>query len=353
MKRVYVGVNKPYDVVIGGGVLSALGQYVRDVKAPCRVAVITDDNVAPHYRAPVIEALKSAGFAPCCCVIKAGEEHKTLNTYGEVLSFMVANSITRTDMALALGGGVVGDLVGFAAATYQRGIPFVQAPTTLLSAVDASVGGKTAVDLPEGKNLVGAFHQPLLVCCDTDTFQTMDAVRFLDGAAEAVKHGLIKNRALFARMADGAWRRSIDDVVKSNVEVKRDFVVGDERDTGKRQLLNFGHTIGHAVEALSGFSLSHGQAVAVGLVCEMRAARRMGLSPVSENVAQSALKSIGFDTRCPFSFEQVLSVALHDKKRAGDSVTVAYLEDVGQGALKALDAAAFQMFVRSGMEEDA
>lgn len=350
MTTVHVDAGAPYDVLIGAGLLNEIGKKIRAIHAPCRAAIVTDETVGALYGARVKNALKGAGFEPAYYAFPAGEAQKTLETYGRVLRFLVQSGTTRGDLIVALGGGVVGDLAGFAAATYLRGIPFVQVPTTLLCAVDASVGGKTAVDLPEGKNLVGAFHQPALVLCDTDTFLSLPQTRMADGAAESVKHGLIADESLFERMRTGAWREQIEETVARNVEIKRSFVVGDERDLGKRQLLNFGHTIGHAVETLSGFSLSHGQAVAIGIACETRAGNRMGLGDADINAAVAALEANGLPTVCAFPAEKVLEIALRDKKRLGDRISVGVLERFGRGALKSLSLAEFERYVRLGVE---
>ena len=350
MKTVHIGTGAPYDALIGAGLLKGAGERLRALHAPCRVGIVTDSNVAPLYVKPLSEALLQAGFEPVSIVIPAGEAHKTLQTYGEIQSFMVEKGLTRADLFCALGGGVVGDLTGFAAATYQRGVPFVQLPTTLLCAVDASVGGKTAVDLPEGKNLVGAFHQPLCVLCDTDTFQSLDEARWADGAAEALKHGLIADRALFERMKGGAWRADIEAVVARNIEIKRAFVEGDERDQGKRKLLNFGHTLGHAAELQSGFALSHGQAVAIGIVLEARAAHRMGFGADVAKEIIGAAQNNGLPVACPCGAEALMKAVLRDKKREGDAIEVGYLKEIGQGALKKLSIENLLRFTALAME---
>ena len=210
MIRVQIDTDAPYEALVGKGLLAELGALIARVHAPCRSAVIADDTVAALYGEKATGALKKAGFSPALFAFPAGEEHKTLATFAQAQAFLIDMGLTRADIVVTLGGGVAGDLGGFAAATYQRGVPFVQAPTTLLCAVDASVGGKTAVDMPGGKNMVGAFHQPLLVACDTDTFRTLPESRVADGAAEALKHGLIADGALFDRMKTGDWRKDTE-----------------------------------------------------------------------------------------------------------------------------------------------
>ena len=350
MITVPIQTASPYSVLIGQGLLDTLGQLLLQVHGPCRTAVVTDSRVGALYGDRAERALEKAGFSPCRFTFPAGEASKRLSTFEAAVRFFAAHGITRTDLVVTLGGGVAGDLGGFAAACWQRGVPFVQVPTSVLCAVDASVGGKTAVDLEEGKNLVGAFHQPVMVVCDTAAFETLDDACIADGAAESVKHGLIADEALLARMRSGAWLRDMDRTVEQNVLVKRGFVVGDERDRGRRQLLNFGHTIGHAVETLSRYSLSHGQAVAIGMAAETRAARRMGFGGVDADEVIDVLKACGLPAVCPYPAEQVYRAALGDKKRAGDRVTVGALRRAGEGFLQTLDLADFSRFVTAGVE---
>ena len=349
MKTVAIPTGKPYEVLIGRGLIGRAGQEIARVHAPCRVCVVSDSRVSALYFFSLEAALKEAGFECRLFAFPEGEASKTLRTFGEAEAFLFASGLTRSDLVVTLGGGVAGDLGGFAAACYQRGIPFVQIPTSLLCAVDASVGGKTAVDLPGGKNMVGAFHQPILVLCDTAAFSTLDEKRWADGAAESVKHGLIHDSGLFARMSSPLWREDIDSTVEMNLEVKKSFVCGDETDRGKRQLLNFGHTIGHAVESLSGFSLSHGQAVAIGMAAEIRAARRMGMSAADENDVIPVLRSLGLKTECPFGHREVIEAALGDKKRAGNTITFAVLERIGRARLEKTDLDTFAEYVRLGV----
>ena len=350
MRTVAVPAGKAYEVRIGRGLIPRAGREIARVHAPCRVCVVTDSRVAALYADSLEGALREAGFESRLFVFPEGEASKTLRTFGEAEAFLFASGLTRSDMVVTLGGGVAGDLGGFAAACYQRGIPFVQVPTSLLCAVDASVGGKTAVDLPGGKNMVGAFHQPVLVLCDTAAFSTLDEKRWADGAAESVKHGLIADAGLFGRMSSPLWREDIDGTVEMNLEVKKSFVCGDERDMGKRQLLNFGHTIGHAVESLSGFALSHGQAVAIGMAAEIRAARRMGPSPVDEKDVIPVLASCGLPTECPYEWADVARAAMGDKKRAGNAIALGVLTRVGEARLEKTDLEAFREFVRLGVE---
>ena len=277
METVMVNASTAYPVHIGGGLLDKSGELIARATRSRRCAVVTDSNVKALYAARTCAALERAGFTPLLYAFPAGEQSKNLAAYGKILEFFAENRLTRSDLVIALGGGVPGDMAGFAAATYQRGVDYIQIPTTFLAASDSSVGGKTAVDLAEGKNLAGAFWQPRLVICDTDTFRTLPGEVFDDGAAETVKHGLIADRDFFNSLMAGRMDTDINGVVRRNVEIKAAVVGEDERERGRRKLLNFGHTLGHAIEQLSGFTITHGHAVAIGMVLACRAAERLGL----------------------------------------------------------------------------
>ena len=263
------------------------------------------------------------------------------------MAFFAERELTRADFVVALGGGVVGDLAGFAAACYMRGIDCVQAPTTLLAAVDSSVGGKTAVDLPMGKNLVGAFHQPKLVLCDTDVIAKLPQPLLRDGAAEMIKCGVLRDEELFRAMADGSWRNDLEDAIARCVSIKRDYVDEDEFDNGARQFLNLGHTFGHAVEKSTGFTLSHGQCVAIGMVMAFRAAG------VPEDELLRALENCGLPTASPCGLDELCAAAMLDKKRRGGAVTLVLPEKIGKCALKRVPVAELRDWFERGMGETA
>ncbi len=333
MERVRIRVDPAYDVMIGPGLINRAGELIAGVHAPCRAAVLTDDTVAALYGQKVLNSLKEAGFDPCLWAFPHGEEHKTMQTLASALNFLAESKLSRGDLAVALGGGVAGDLAGFAAAVYCRGIPFVQIPTTLLAAVDSSVGGKTAVDLPAGKNMAGAFHQPLLVLSDTDVIRALPPDLIRDGSAEMLKHGILADPKLFDDLRTGKWRERIDETIARNVEIKRDHVARDELDRGVRQMLNLGHTFGHAAETCSGFTLTHGQGVAMGLVMAARAA---GMDPTP---IEAACRKCGLPTACPYPAAELARAALSDKKRRGDRITLVLPEAIGKCALKTVPAA--------------
>ena len=263
---------------------------------------------------------------------------------------MCSSDLTRSDCVAALGGGVTGDMAGFAAATYQRGIDYIQIPTTFLAAADSSVGGKTAVDLEAGKNLVGAFWQPRAVICDTDTFRTLPEDTFLDGVAETVKHGLIADADFFRFLLEADLRGDIDRIVRRDVEIKAAVVGEDEFERGRRKILNFGHTLGHAMEKLSGYATPHGHAVAVGMVLAARGAERLGYSPAGtlETVLE-ANERLGLPSRCPYGAQALYEAATGDKKRGGDHIDVVVLEEIGRAGTVRLDMAGLRAFTEAAV----
>ena len=293
-------------------------------------AVVADDTVYALYGERVCASLEAAGVRTVCYVFPHGEKSKNLLEYAKILNFLAENRVTRADALIALGGGVTGDLGGFAAATYLRGIPFVQLPTTLLAAVDSSVGGKTAVDLPAGKNLAGAFYQPELVLCDLDTLDSLPREIFLDGCAEVIKYAVLGSRELLALLADIPSGKGLEEVTARCVEMKRDFVQSDELDRGARQMLNLGHTFGHAVEASSRFTLSHGKSVAIGMAMILRAACSRGLcSAETRDAVIALLQRYGLPTECPYPADMLLGALSADKKIFGTRLNLVVPTDIG------------------------
>ena len=330
-RRVRVKASSAYDVIIAPGLLSCCGERIQAVSGANKAAIITDETVNALYGARVQEALAAVGMLTCSYVMPSGEQAKTMATLGDILQFLAAEGLRKTDVILALGGGVPGDVAGFAAACYLRGTPYVQLPTTWLSAVDSSVGGKTAVNLPAGKNLAGAFWQPILVLQDTDTLATLPSERLAEGMAETIKNGMICDAALFSQVAKGNGREMAVDIIARCVSIKAALVEQDEFDNGRRQLLNFGHTFGHAIEAKSGYTISHGQAVAMGMLMAARAAEKLGVSEESCAAAIfQALENNGLPTQCSYSAEALLPFAANDKKRRGDPVTLILPKKIGK-----------------------
>ena len=342
MNTVRVSASSTYEVKIGSGLLAELGQETRAVTKGS-VLVVTDETVAPLYLAKVYQSLTAAGLRVHTASVPAGERTKCVEYYVNLLNILAAKQLTRTDAAIALGGGVVGDLTGFAAATYLRGIPLIQVPTTLLAMVDSSVGGKTAIDLPAGKNLVGAFHQPSLVLCDPDALSTLPAATFRDGCAEVIKTAILFDPQLFAHLRDRGTDFDREYVITRCVECKRDVVCADEFDKGERQKLNLGHTIGHAIEQCSHFTVSHGQAVAIGTAMMARA-----FYPNPKEI-ESVLHAFGLPTETNFSAEALANAALSDKKRAGDALTLVVPRAIGGCTLEKIPVTELQPIIEAGM----
>ena len=319
MTTVTVRASRPYEVTIGRGLLDTVGRQAAGQWKGRSAAVVSDSTVAPLYLNRVKDSLERAVFRVHSFVFPAGEDQKNGGTYLKLLEFLAARRLTRADGLIALGGGVVGDLAGFAAATFLRGIGFLQLPTTLLAAVDSSVGGKTAIDLTNGKNLAGAFYQPQAVLCDLDTLDTLPAEVFADGCAEVIKYGMIGDPALLARLETVDFRADPEELVARCVAQKRDLVEQDEFDTGARQLLNLGHTLGHGVEACSGYTVSHGRAVAIGMTLVTRAAVAFGRCP-AEGLPR--LRRYGLPDATAYSAQALYEKTLSDKKRSGDTISL-------------------------------
>lgn len=349
MRKVTVCASRTYDVLIGEGLLSNAGNLAAEVIRPCRAVIISDDTVAALYSETLIKSLKDASFEPEMIVIPHGEDSKSTENYIRILNYLADMQISRTDCLFALGGGVVGDLTGFVAATYLRGIQFIQIPTTLLAMVDSSVGGKTAVNLNAGKNLAGAFYQPSLVICDHSTLSTLPDDIFTDGCAEVIKYGIINDKELFEKLKSPIIPQ-IEEIIENCVRNKRDIVNADERDNGVRQLLNLGHTAAHAIEKLSDMSISHGSAVAIGTALITRAACSMGyISESEKNDIISLLSSYGLPTNCPYSADQMAPIARGDKKRVGDSINLIIPYKIGDCRLQRTPADQLEAIFEKGL----
>lgn len=330
MNTVHIRASKNYDIHIGKGILSSLGEEILKIGKVQKVCLVSDSNVFPLWGETALKNIHAFGFHTVSFVFPAGEASKNPATYLELLNILAENKLTRTDLIVALGGGVVGDLSGFAAATYLRGIRYIQIPTTLLAAVDSSVGGKTAIDLPAGKNLAGAFYQPNLVLCDTDVLNTLPLEVFRDGCAEVIKYGILFDADLFDDLEEKGLGFDREAVITRCVELKRDVVVKDEFDTGLRMKLNLGHTIGHGVEARSQFTISHGRAVAIGMAMIARIAVHMRLCEVQccDRIL-GILKQFGFDTTTNYSASELYTYTLSDKKCAGGTINLIIPRAIG------------------------
>ena len=336
MRKVNVRASSEYDILVGKGLLDRAGELISKVKKPCSAVIITDSNVDVLYSERLKKSLVKEGFEVYKFTFNAGEKSKNATTFIEILEKMAQWKITRSDLVIALGGGVVGDITGFASACYLRGIDFVQIPTTLLSAVDSSVGGKTAIDLLAGKNLAGAFYQPRLVICDTDTFSTLPQREIACGYAEVIKYAVLFDEEFFTQLDEG--KTDIDTVVEKCVTFKRDVVQRDEFDKGERKLLNLGHTAAHGIEKVSDFEVSHGEAVAVGTVIAAKISENKGLCQkgISEKI-RTVLNKYNLPDEYDVSAQQLYEAAKSDKKREGEKITLVLVEKIGKCVLCEVD----------------
>ena len=350
MNIINVDASKSYCVVVEPGLLSRLGTELKKVSSGCKVAIITDSNVANYYLPHVQKQLADAGYRVYSHVFPAGEASKNANTLFQILNDLAQQHFTRSDLLIALGGGVVGDITGFAASCYLRGVPYVQIPTTLLAMVDSSVGGKTAIDLPAGKNLVGAFYQPSLVLCDPATLATLPAEIFRDGCAEVIKYGILYDPALLGHLLQAGTEFDRQYVITRCIELKRDVVCEDEYDTGLRQKLNLGHTVGHAIELNSEYAISHGTAVAVGIAIIARAAQAAQMcDQKTADAIISALLTFGLPINCSYSASELVEGMLSDKKRLGSTVTLIIPHLIGHCSLMPIHVDQLERFIQAGL----
>ena len=350
MITVPVKASKDYDIVIGTGLMDRAGEYLRTVTKGDGIMLVCGDIVNELHAPRVTAALEAAGYRVAKFVYPHGEQSKTPATYLALLNALAEAGLTRSDTIVALGGGVTGDLAGFAAATYQRGIRYVQMPTTLLAAVDSSVGGKTAIDLPAGKNLVGAFYQPSLVLCDLEALATLPADVFADGCAEVIKYGVIWDAALFERLGAGMAEQTAE-VIARCVSIKAEVVGQDEFDNGLRGILNFGHTVGHAIEKCSDFAVSHGSAVAIGMVIVAKAAVLAGrCAPSVFDRLLELVRAYKLPVTTDYDTDALLQAMLSDKKRAGAKISLIVPEALGKVRIDKMTLEEMDAFLRPALE---
>lgn len=341
MIEIQINASKRYGVTVGQGILKSIMELVSDYNQVC---IVSDSNVWPLYGKHLKELLYERGRLDGYYTFPAGETSKNAEEYLDLLNFLSLNQYSRSDCLLALGGGVVGDLTGFAAATYLRGIPYIQVPTTLLAMVDSSVGGKTGIDLPSGKNLVGAFYQPAAVICDTDLLNTLPEEVFRDGCAEVIKYAILYDPELFSHLEEKGMDFHREWVIARCVDWKRMAVEQDEFDRGSRMLLNLGHTIGHAIETCSGYTVSHGQAVAVGIAIVSRAAKCADTERIL-----ALLNRFGLPTCCEYSADALANAALLDKKRSGERIHLIIPKTIGDCAIVPTDIEELEAFIQKGL----
>ncbi len=350
MKRVTVdAASLTYEVLIEKEILGNAGSLIREITSAPTAVVVSETNVFPLYGEKLVSSLENEGFNVISFVFPAGEESKNTATLVELWEFLARNHITRKDILIALGGGVTGDLTGFCAATFLRGIKYAGIPTTLLSMVDSSVGGKTAVDLKAGKNLAGAFYQPSLVLIDPDTLSTLPENIFNDGMAEVIKYGMINKPAFLSELKNGT---DIENIIETCVTAKRDIVALDERDTGIRGLLNFGHTPAHAIELMSDFTISHGSAVAIGMLLMTKASIKAGLCDAEAlDILSELLAKYSLPRDTEFTPAEIAENALNDKKRAGGEITLVIPERAGSCILKKFPVADLENFISGAWDK--
>ena len=341
MSVVRVPASSSYEVKIGNGLLQSLGAEAAKLTRG-KVLVVTDENVAPLYLSAAYRSLHEAGLAVSTISLPAGEATKSPEYYLKLLNLLAEKQFTRSDLLVALGGGVMGDLTGFVAATYLRGVPLIQVPTTLLSMVDSSVGGKSAIDLPAGKNLVGAFYQPHLVLCDIDSLNTLPQEVFSDGCAEVIKTAILFDGELFAHLQEKGTAFDRGYVITACVRHKRDVVCADEFDRGERQKLNLGHTIAHGIEKESGYLISHGRAVAAGTAMMARACCK------DRDAIVALLLQFDLPVTTEFSAPTLAKAALADKKRSGDTVTLVVPHAIGDCRLEKVPVAQLETIIQRG-----
>lgn len=345
MKKITVHASTEYDIFIQDGIIKSCGDIIKEKTKAQKIVIITDDTVDNLYGGVVEESIAKAGFDIIKFVFPHGETSKCADTLIKIYDFLCENSITRTDCLVALGGGVVGDITGFAAATFLRGMDFVQIPTTLLAQVDSSVGGKTAIDIKGGKNLVGAFKQPLCVICDPETLKTLTHEIFSDGMGEVIKYGMIRDEKLFELIAkhnkESIWE-DIADIIAQCISIKRDVVEMDEFDTGERMILNFGHTLGHAIESYYHYeTYSHGSAVAIGMcmmadkTCDAETAKKL----------KDCVKAYNLPTDVPADIKELVPLCGKDKKRAASQLRFIVCKTIGKAEIHTMSFDSFSAWM--------
>lgn len=343
MISIPVSASTDYNVLIERGLISRVGEETAKLTKPAKAVIVSGPNTYPLYGEAVTASLESAGFEVLHFIHQGGETAKSLETYGELLNFLCDSHISRSDILVALGGGVTGDLTGFVAATYLRGISFVQIPTTLLATVDSSVGGKTAINLNSGKNQAGCFYQPIAVFCDPDTLKTLPDSDYRCGCAEIVKYGVLAGGELFDTVSSGGIKQSEEAVIASCVKIKSDIVNEDEFDRGTRMLLNLGHSIGHAVEKCSGYAVHHGDAVAVGMAMIARAAADKGFcSTDCRDKIIDTLRKYDLPTETSFKAEELFEASKADKKISGGKMHLIVPEKIGSCRIESIDIGALR-----------
>ncbi len=335
MQIIELKASTSYKVYVGSGNLNNCGEIISSVRQFKRAVIVTDDIVSGLYSETVKNSLKNSGISVDVFVFKNGEESKSHTVLTEIYNFLTEKGVTRTDLIVALGGGVVGDITGYAAATYLRGIDVVHIPTTLLSQTDSSIGGKTAVNIAAGKNLVGAFKQPLCVISDTDTISTLSEEIYADGMSEIIKYGMIKSKELFDILSAGFDLEKTEDIIARCINIKKQVVEQDEFDKGERMLLNFGHTLGHSIEKHYNFTgISHGRAVSIGMMIMSEFCEKSGLSAAgTTNLLKECLEKYNLPTKIDVPISKLIKACLNDKKMESDKINIIICSEIGKSRI--------------------
>lgn len=350
MSTVNVNASKPYDVIIENGIITDTGIRIKSFLQPQKAVIVSDTNVFPLYGNTVSASLTANNIQALHYIIPAGEENKSFHSYQQLLNFLAESCITKDDILIALGGGVVGDLTGFTAATYLRGINYVQIPTSLLAMVDSSVGGKTAINLPSGKNLAGAFYHPALVLCDLQALKSLPEDIFLEGCAEIIKYSILFDEELFNHLNQKGRFFDRGYVIPRCIELKRDVVARDELDFAERQLLNLGHTLGHSIEANSNYTIPHGKAVAIGI--SLITACSVAAGVCEEDLfseIRGILTKFSLPTTTSYDVNSLAGAALRDKKRGNSALTFILPHAIGKCAIHTYTIEELETFIKAGL----
>lgn len=335
MKKLVVNGSTSYNILIESGLISRSGEIMREHLDGRKVMIVSDSKVASLYLARVAQSVRSAGYELFDITVASGEDSKSLDNYSFLINTLSKFEFASTDIIVALGGGVVGDLVGFVAATYKRGLKFVQMPTSLLACVDSSVGGKNAINLETGKNQVGTIRNPSIVICDPDTILSLDKNSLMDGYAEIIKYAILRGKFVIDSLRECIRNENYADIIQISLDIKRDIVEMDESDSSIRQFLNFGHMIGHALEVYSDYSISHGNAVAIGMAIETKAAALSGytLLSVYSDIA-SLISEFGFETECDCHINDLILYIHNDKRIRNGNFNLIIPKQIGECVMR-------------------
>ncbi|MBQ6934592.1 MAG: 3-dehydroquinate synthase [Clostridia bacterium] len=349
MKRITVSTQTKYDVIVGENLIHSCAQDVERVIGNNKICIISDENVWNIHGEKVKNQLSAMAKSVCVYTFAPGEDAKNIENLYNILEFLAENELKREDVVVTLGGGVTGDLGGFAASVYLRGIRLVHIPTSLLAMVDSSVGGKTAINLKKGKNLAGSFYQPSLVLCDLDLLKTLPEENYTEGMAEVIKYAVVFDENLFENLRTGGY--ITEEIIARCVDLKRIVVEEDERDTGSRMLLNFGHTLGHSVEKLSNYGISHGNGVAVGMAILTKGCQKLGICPggtYEEMRKILELYKLPYD--CDYTAEQLVNAAKNDKKSGNSGINLIIPQKIGSCKVEKMPYDKLLEIVKAGKE---